>query len=81
MEILKDEYENRTKIQIKVYNNGRYEGQLKQDKMEGQGKYYFKNGDIYEGEFKNNKREGKGIYYMKNGNKYEGDFKNDKKEG
>ena len=63
------------------YDNGRYVGQVVNDKAEGKGIYYCKNGNRYEGDFKNDKREGKGIYYFKSGDRYEGDFKNDKIEG
>ena len=62
-------------------NSKKYEGCLKNNKMEGKGIYYFGNGDKYEGDFKNNNIEGKGTYYYNNGDKYEGDFKNDKMDG
>jgi hypothetical protein len=63
------------------YDNGRYVGQVVNDKREGKGIRYWKNGDRYEGDYKNDKMEGKGIYYYKSGNRYEGDWKNDKFEG
>ena len=68
-------------IQIKIYNFGKYEGQLINNKREGRGKFYWNCGDIYEGEWKNDMKDGKGIYYCNNTNRYEGDFKNDKAEG
>ena len=58
-----------------------YEGDFKNDKFDGKGIYYFKNGERYEGDCRNGKKEGKGIFYFKSGNRYEGDFKNDKREG
>ena len=63
------------------YDNGRYVGQVVNDKKEGKGIYYWNDGNRYEGDFKNDKREGKGIYYCKNGDLYQGDYKNDKMEG
>ena len=63
------------------YDNGRYVGQVVNDKKEGKGIYYYNDGDRYEGDYKNDKREGKGIYYYNDGDIYEGDYKNDKPEG
>jgi hypothetical protein len=66
---------------ILYFDNGRYEGDVKNGKMEGKGIRYWNDGDRYEGDFKNDKREGKGISYYNNGDRYEGEFKNDKAEG
>ena len=66
---------------IKIYECGKYIGELKNDKREGKGIMYYNNGERYEGEWKNDINEGKGIYYFKSGNRYEGEFKNDKREG
>ena len=41
---------------IFYYNNGRYEGELKNGKMEGKGIYYYNNGNRYEGDWKNDKK-------------------------
>ena len=54
---------------------------IKNDKREGKGIFYWKNGNKYEGDYKNDKREWKGIFYWNNDDKYVGDFKTDKKEG
>ena len=44
-----------------------YIGQLKDGKMHGKGKLYFKNGNIkYEGDFANDKKEGTGTYFYFN---------------
>ena len=52
-----------------------YKGDWINDKREGNGKYYWENGEYYIGQFKNGLRHGKGIEYYSNGNiKYEGNF-------
>ena len=58
-----------------------YEGDYKNDQKNGEGIYYYKNGDKYEGEWVNDLREGKGTIYWKNGNKWEGCFHNDLCDG
>ena len=68
-------------IFAKCYNKKKYEGDFKNDKIDGKGILYYNNGNKYEGNWKNDKKEGKGILYYNNGNKYEGNWKNDKKEG
>ena len=51
-----------------TYLNGDYyEGQFKDNKREGVGKYVRSNGDYYEGEFKNNLFNGNGKYYWISG--------------
>ena len=58
------------------------DGNFINGKLEGNGKFIWKNGQYYIGQFKNGKKHGKGIIYYKNGNiMYEGDFINDKREG
>ena len=64
-----------------VYNEDRYEGELKDGGRDGKGILYLANGDKYEGEFKDDEINGKGIYRYANGNKYEGEFKDGKKDG
>ena len=54
---------------ILYYDNGRYEGDVKNGKREGKGIMYWNDGERYEGDYKNNKREGKGIYYYNDGNR------------
>ena len=65
----------------KMCKNGKYVGELINDKREGKGIMYYTDGDRYEGEWKNDLFEGKGIYYYKSGSRYEGDFKNGKRKG
>ncbi len=70
-----------SEFQVKTNEFGKYVGQLKDDKKEGKGTFYWTNGDRYEGDFKNDKREGNGKYFYKNGNRYEGTFKDDQFDG
>ena len=52
------------------------------NKLEGNGKAFYDDGEYYEGQWKNNLRHGKGIQFYKNGKiKYEGDFSEDYFEG
>ena len=63
------------------YGRKKYEGDWKNDKIEGKGKMIWKTGQVYEGEWSNNLKEGKGIETYTDGAKYEGNFKNSKFEG
>ena len=65
----------------KTYDNGKYVGSFVNDRMQGQGTYYFNNGDKYVGSFVNDRMQGQGTYYYNNGNRYEGEWKEDKKHG
>lgn len=69
------------KIKTKIYENGRYEGELFQDARLGYGKFYYNDGSYYEGEWFFDYRSGKGTYIWSNGDKYVGDFLNNKRTG
>ena len=56
-----------------------YEGEFKDNKRNGYGKYYFKNNKKYEGEFKDDEYDGEGTIYYDNGSYYKGGFANGKK--
>ena len=59
--------------------NKKYEGDIINDKFEGNGKFIWEHGTYYIGQFKNGFRNGKGTYYYSNGNiKYEGNWINGK---
>ena len=58
-----------------------YEGEWKDDKMEGYGIYHYSNGDIYEGNWVNNKHHGHGTYKFTDGHRYEGEWKEHKMFG
>jgi len=72
---------NNCSLKKKIFDFGKYEGEFKNDKIEGKGTFYYDNGNKYEGEFKNEKIEGKGIFYSNNGYRYEGEFRNGIREG
>ena len=70
------------KIEKKQLFNWSYEGEMVNDKKEGNGRLVFKNGNFYVGQFKKNKYNGKGIfYYKRNAIKYMGDFVDNHYEG
>ena len=77
IEALKDDKNNddisSEKLNRKIINEkGEYYiGDMKNDKMHGKGKIYFKDGNIkYMGDFVNNKKEGIGQYFFENGEYY-----------
>lgn len=63
--------------QTLTYNDGKmiYKGYVLDNKMNGQGKLTFENGDTYEGKFVNGVFEGHGTFISKSGWTYVGDFK------
>ena len=58
-----------------------YVGEVKNGQRNGQGTYYFANGDKYEGQFVNGKFHGQGTYYFVYGDRYEGQFVDHKYHG
>ena len=73
--------ENELVVKTKIYNDGKYVGEFKNDMREGRGIMYWFDGVRYEGSWKNDQTEGKGIIFYTDGARYEGDFKADKMEG
>ena len=57
-----------------ITNNFIYEGNFKENKMFGFGKFLNYNGNIYEGYFKENKFNGKGMIIFTNGDFFYGNF-------
>lgn len=55
-------------------NGDMYEGDYREGKPNGKGKYTWKNIITYEGQFVEGYRHGKGIIKSPNGMKFEGDF-------
>ena len=62
------------------YDNGSYEGNLKNGRRHGYGPSRWDNGDVYDGEWVEDKKEGLAVYTAKWG-KYEGLYKNDARHG
>ena len=60
-------------IGIINHNNGRYEGNFKNNKKHGSGSYYFSNGDRFIGDYKNGDVIS-GSYTYKSGQKFTGKF-------
>ena len=63
---------------ISLIDGDRYEGEYKDDKKNGKGKFIYNNGDRYEGEYKDDNRNGKGIFFYNNGDRYEGEYKEER---
>ncbi len=57
-----------------------YEGELRADKKDGQGRYWYPDG-VYDGEWKNELRDGFGKFEWNIGHVYEGQWKNDMRTG
>lgn len=65
-----------------IYSNGDvYVGNMKDGRLEGQGKLFYANGDFYEGEWVNNQKNGKGRLVWSNGRSYQGQFLNNECNG
>lgn len=73
--------EEKIAIQKLTFNNGYYEGELKNGRIHGKGTYIWNSGDKYVGEWDNGNFNGFGTYYYSNGDRYEGQWQNDKKHG
>jgi hypothetical protein len=67
---------NISRIIKKVYDTGRYEGEMKDGKRNGQGIFYYKGGNRYEGNWEDDNRNGQGIHYFKNYILRGGDYEN-----
>ncbi|CAM2961066.1 signal peptide [Streptococcus acidominimus] len=65
------------------YDNGSitYSGKIANNRMNGQGKLTYKNGDTYEGSFKNGVFSGQGTYTSEKGWTYIGEFKKGQPDG
>lgn len=60
--------------EITYADGSRYEGEFKDNKINGEGTYTTADGK-YEGKFKDGMYNGKGTYIYSDGSKYEGEFK------
>lgn len=68
---------------VLTYDNGKiiYTGEVVNNRMNGQGKLTFANGDTYEGQFKNGVFSGQGVFLAQTGWSYEGEFKKGQPDG
>ena len=62
-------------------NGDFYQGEIKNSKFHGKGKYIYINGDKYKGNFLNGVKNGDGFFEYNNGTFYQGEFSNDKFNG
>ena len=67
--------------EITFEGSGSYQGEWKNNKMTGQGTYFWEDGGKYVGEWKNSNRHGKGTHVSSNGTKYVGVWKDNIREG
>ena len=65
----------------KIFTNGKYVGEFKDGKKNGQGVLTYSNGSKYVGEFQDGKKHGQGIITSPEGSQYEGVFKDGKFHG
>ena len=56
-------------------SDGKYIGEIKNGKPNGQGTYTFPGGKEYEGEWKDDMKNGQGTYTFPSGEKYVGEYK------
>ena len=70
-------------LQFYVYvcTKQKYEGQWKDHKPHGKGKFTHSDGDVYEGQWAEDQANGLGMYVHSNGAKYQGFWKNDLQHG
>lgn len=60
---------------------GRYEGEFKNGKKHGKGKFIGEDGSEYEGEFVNDERKGNGLLIYPDNKIYKGEFRKNKPNG
>lgn len=58
-----------------------YKGEVANNRMNGQGKLTYENGDTYQGQFKNGVFDGQGTYTAAKGWSYSGEFKKGQADG
>ncbi len=69
-------------MQTKVYvDRSKYIGEFLNERRNGEGIYYYNNGDVYGGSWKDDVFEGFGFYIFASGERYEGEMTSGKKHG
>ena len=80
--VINDNIKNNDNNSTKIYEFGKYIGELKKDKRNGEGITYYNNGDKLEGIWKNDKAKIGIMYYINEDNgRYEGEFKEGMRDG
>ncbi len=74
-------YDNASTKPLRVFSDGKYDGELRNGKRHGSGNFLWENGDCYDGDWQNDMRHGTGIYQSSDGRVYKGEWKEDKKHG
>ena len=69
------------KVHIKYPDGSKFEGEVKDRNINGNGTYTYSDGSKYVGQWKDGKQNGQGTYTYSDGSKYEGEWKDDKKNG
>lgn len=62
-------------------SGSRYEGDWKDDKIDGHGVWVWQNGNLYEGAWKNGERSGNGMYWWPDGSRHIGEWEDSKEHG
>jgi hypothetical protein len=70
----------RLKPYMKIMKLG-YEGDYRNNKKHGKGKFVYANRDVYEGDYQNDEKHGNGKYIYASGYVYEGEWKNNTVHG
>ena len=70
-----------SKFKTVNFDSGKYIGQLKDGKLNGQGTFTWSDGDKYVGSWINGKKHGQGTYTWSDGDKYVGSWIDDKRHG
>ena len=65
----------------KIFTDGKYVGEFKDGKQNGQGTYTYPDGQKYVGRWKDGKDNGQGTFTYPDGQKYVGRWKDDKRNG
>ena len=80
--VISNNNKNNDNFSTKIYEFGKYIGELKNDKRDGEGVTYYNNGDRLEGIWKNDKAKIGTMYYISEDNgRYEGEFKEGMRDG
>ena len=64
-----------------TWKNGKFVGEYKDDRKNGQGTFTYAGGDKFVGEFKDDRKNGQGTFTYVDGTKYVGEFKDDRRNG